>query len=272
MSRADELDPNASLEEWLAYDVRRFREEHGMTQQELARKLRISFQLMCNLEANRRRFRREHVEALDELWDAKGHFVRLWIHSRREHDREWFRKYTVVERRARVIKFWQPLSIPGLFQSADYIRAMTAAARASDADEIINTRLERQEQILGGENPPQVYALIDEKALRQPVPGVEKMRAQLGQLLEIAALPHVTVQVVPMRARGHVGIDGGFVVLDLGREDGQVGYIEAQLTGRIVRDEDEVATLALRYDDIRAQALSEDQSADLIRTIMEDMR
>src|SRR3954463_16630862 len=90
----------ASLEEWLAFDVRRFREERGITQQELAKRLRISYQLMCNLEANRRKFRRAHVEALDALWETKGHFERLWIHAQREHDREWFRKYTEFERRA----------------------------------------------------------------------------------------------------------------------------------------------------------------------------
>lgn len=272
MSRADELDPTASLEEWLAFDVRRFREERGMSQHELAKRLRISYQLMCNLEANRRKFRREHVEALDKLWDTKGHFERLWIHSRREHDREWFRKYAAFERLARVIRIWQPLAVPGLFQSLDYIRTLTATARVSDPEEIINTRLERQERIFRGEDPPRVFALIDERALRQPVPDVENMHALLGHLLETAALPHVTVQVVPVRSRVHVGIDGGFVVLDLGREDGRVGYVEAQLTGRVIRDEDEVSTLSIRYDDIRSQALSEDQSADLIRMIMEDMR
>lgn len=272
MSRADELDPTASLEEWLAFDVRRFREERGMSQHDLAKRLRISYQLMCNLEANRRKFRREQVEALDELWDAKGHFERLWIHSRREHDREWFRKYAAVERCARVVKIWQPLEIPGLFQTVEYIRTLATAARASDPEEIINTRVGRQERIFSGEDLPLVFTLIDERTLRQPVPGVENMRALLGRLLKTAALPHVTVQVVPMLGPAHVGLDGGFVVLDLGRESGQVAYVEAQLTGRLVRDEEEVGTLAMRYDDIRSKALSEEQSADLIKTIMEDMR
>jgi len=271
MSRADELDPNASLEEWLAYDVRRFREERGLTQQELARQLRISFQLLCNLKANRRKFRRAHVEALDELWDARGHFVRLWIHSRREHDREWFQKYVALERKARKIKIWQPNEIPGLFQTADYARALVSVARLTNTDEVVSARMERQER-LHGDDPPIVFALIDERALRQPVPGVDAMRALLGRLLEIAALPHVTVQIVPMLSTAHIGLDGGFVMLDLGREEGQVAFVEAQLAGRLVRDEEEVCTLAGRHDDVRSKALSEDQSASLIRAIMEDMR
>jgi transcriptional regulator with XRE-family HTH domain len=271
MSRADELDPTASLEEWLAFDVRRFREERGITQQELAKRLSISYQLMCNLEANRRRFRRAHVEALDALWDTKGHFERLWIHAQREHDREWFRKYVAFERRARTIKVWQPLEIPGLFQTVEYARALVSASRPSNPDEIVSARMGRQ-QLLFGEDPPIVFALIDERALRQPVPGPEDMRALLGRLLEIAALPHVTVQVVPMLSPAHIGLDGGFVLLDLGREDGQVAFVEAQLSGRLVRDEEEVCTLAGRHDDVRSKALSEDQSASLIRTIMESMR
>lgn len=266
MSRADELDPNASLEEWLAYDVRRFREERGITQQELARKLRISYQLMCNLEANRRKFRRAHVEALDELWDAKGHFVRLWIHSRREHDREWFRKYVAFERQAREVELFQPLFVPGLFQTKDYARALLTAGRIPDVEASIQARLSRQE-ILTADDHPEVLAILDEKALRQPVGGREVMRAQLARLLEVATMPHVTIQVVPTRVGAYVGLDGGFNLL--ATADEKVGFSEAQLGGRLIRDETEVRTLEVMYGRIRTKALSEDDSATLIESILE---
>lgn len=270
MAHADDLDPNASLAEWLAVDVRRYRERAGMEQQELANRLRVSFQHMNNLEANRRKFTIVHVKTLDALFDSDGHFVRLWIHSQREHDREWFKKFTSFERRAREIKTWQPLVVPGLFQTLDYARALLESARIPDVDAVVESRMNRQE-ILLGESPPLVVALVDERALRQPTPGVQAMREQLGRLLEIAALPHVIVQVVPMLTRAHIGLDGGFILLDLGGEEGQLAFIEAQLTGRLVRDEDEVRALAVRYDRIRAKALSEDDSVGVITSTMESM-
>jgi plasmid maintenance system antidote protein VapI len=270
MAHADDLDPYASLAEWLASEVRKYRDRAGMEQQELAKHLRVSFQHMNNLEANRRKFTREHARTLDGVFGTDEHFVTLWVHSQREHDQEWFQKFTSFERRAREIKIWQPLVIPGLFQTAQYARALLESARTPDAEAVVESRMKRQE-ILEREDPPLIFALIDERALRQPVPGPEAMREQLRRLLEIAALPHVIIQVVPMATRAHIGLDGGFVLLDLGQEEGQVAFIEAQLTGRLVRDEQEVRTLAVRYDRIRAKALSEEDSVRLIQTIMEQM-
>src|SRR4051794_11717454 len=117
MSRADDLDPNASLAEWLAFDVRRYREAAGMEQHELAGHLNVSVQHMCNLEANRRKFTLAQMRVLDGIFGTNGHFVRLWIHGQREHDRDWFRKFTLYENRATSIKVFQPLFIPGLLQT-----------------------------------------------------------------------------------------------------------------------------------------------------------
>lgn len=98
------------------------------------------------------------------------------------------------------------------------------------------------------------------------------MRAQLEHIAAAAKLPNVTLQIVPALSKAHIGLDGGFVLLDLGGADGRLAFVEAQLTGRLVRDEDEVRTLAVRYDRIRAKALSDDDSIDLVATITEEMR
>lgn len=270
MSHADDLDPTASLGEWLAFDVRRYREAANMTQRQLARELRVSYQQMSNLEAFRRNFTREHVQKLDVLWDTGGHFERLWIHAQREHDREWFRKYTAHERRAEGINVFEPLFIPGLFQTEEYARALLKAGRIPDIETAISARMERQEN-LTKEDPPEVLATVDEKALHQPVGGTDVMRGQLHRLLEIASMPHVTLQVVPTRAGAYVGLDGAFTLLSMGKQ-GELGYSAAQLGGRLIRDEEEVRTLAVMYGRIRAKALSEDDSLTYIESILEAMK
>lgn len=271
LSRADQLDPFAALGEWAACEIRKRREAAGMRQSDLGRILAVSAQQVSHLETGRRSLRLEQARRLDVLWNTDGLFAKLWTHIQREHDREWFRKYTAYERRAREIKIWQPLVVPGLLQTSDYARALVRSAHIPDVDLVVESRIRRQE-IVNREDPPIITVLVDERALRQPVPGVSLMREQLKQVAEVAGLPNVTLQIVPALARAHIGLDGGFVILDLGGAEGRLAFVEAQLTGRLVRDEDEVRTLAVRYDRIRAKALSDDDSLDLVATIMEEMR
>jgi hypothetical protein len=62
--------------------------------------------------------------------------------------------------------------------------------------------MERQ-TLLTGDNPLHLWAIMDEAAVRRVVGGRTVMRAQLARLQEAAALPHVTVQVIPYEAGAH---------------------------------------------------------------------
>ena len=78
---------------------------------------------------------------------------------------------------------------------------------------------------------------MDEAVLRRPVGGPAVMRAQLRHLIEVAELPHVTLQVVPFASGGHAGASGSFTVLRFQERDlPDVVYIE-QLTGAIYLDQ-----------------------------------
>jgi len=80
---------------------------------------------------------------------------------------------------------------------------------------------------------PRVWSVMDEAALRRPVGGARVMRGQLNRLIEVAALPQVTVQVVPFRRGGHAGEGGSFAVLRFRQGDlSDVVYIE-QLTSAL---------------------------------------
>lgn len=267
MAHADDIDPYASLAEWLASDVRKYRVRAGMEQQDLAKHLRVSFQHMNNLEANRRKFTREHAKTLDRVFGTDEHFETLWVHSQREHDRDWFRQFTTYESRARSIKVFQALVVPGLLQTPDYTRALLEAGHANDIDTLIDARIARQE-VLARDEPPLLWVLLDERALQAPVGGPAVMRAQLEKILQVAKLRHVTVQVVRVSEGEHVGLDGGFIIVSLG-EEGDLAYVEAQLGGRLIQDEVEVKILDVRYDRIRAKALSEADSLELITSMME---
>ena len=102
----------------------------------------------------------------------------------------------------------------------------------------MSLRLKRQD-LLAGPEPPQVWSVIDEGALRRPVGGTAVMRAQLNRLMEVAALRQVTVQVVPFSRGGHAAAGGSFTVLRFGDADvPDIVYIE-QLTSALYLDKRE---------------------------------
>ena len=73
-----------------------------------------------------------------------------------------------------------------------HITAETASARLA-------SRMQRQKRVLGRDNPPSAWFLIDELSLYRQVGSAPDMAAQLRHLLDVAAMPKVTVQVLPGR-------------------------------------------------------------------------
>ena len=79
----------------------------------------------------------------------------------------------------------------------------------------VAVRMRRQE-ILHRADPPHLWVVIDEAALRRPVGGAAVMRAQIEHLLEITRLRHVNIQVLPFRAGGHAAGGGPVILLRFG--------------------------------------------------------
>lgn len=192
----------------------------------------------------------------------------MWFHGQREHLKEWLEEYLALEREATCIKVFQPMSVPGLLQTEGYIRA--GAGKVKDVEGLVMERLTRRE-VLEGEDPPILWVILDEAAIRRPVGGPEVMKAQLQHLLEMGDLPNITIQVVRELSGAYVGMYGGLIILTM-PEHRDVGYAEAQFGGRLIEDKDQVVELRIRYDRIRAKALSDDDSHALIAQTMEAMK
>jgi transcriptional regulator with XRE-family HTH domain len=152
---------------------------------------------------------------------------------------DWFETYLGFEAAAETIRSFEIQFVHGLFQTEEYARAVTRLRRKPAVDEIerrVALRLKRQD-LLSRPNPPRIWSVMDEAVLRRPVGGPAVMRAQAQRLLEVAELPHVTLQVVPFASGAHAGESGSFTVLRFEERDlPDVVYIE-QLTGAIYLDQ-----------------------------------
>ncbi|HKA96137.1 MAG TPA: DUF5753 domain-containing protein, partial [Streptosporangiaceae bacterium] len=153
---------------------------------------------------------------------------------------DWFEPYLGLETAASLIRSFELQFVHGLFQTEDYAHAVTAlghgSASTDETERRVSLRMRRQE-VLTCADPPRVWFVIDEAALRRPIGGRQVMRTQLNHLLEAAALPHVTIQVVPFRRGGHAAAGGSFTILRFAAPDlPDVVYLE-HLTSALYLDD-----------------------------------
>ncbi|MFI0405411.1 helix-turn-helix transcriptional regulator [Actinomadura sp. 3N508] len=269
MVRADDLDPDNIPWHWVAIDLRVWRLERNLSQADVARICGIDKTAVSNWESGGAKLPQKHAETLDRVWKTRGHFVRLRTLAESDHDPNWFAQFTRYERRAIVISPYAALVVHGLLQTPDYARALLVGARVvTDVEGALTERLARQE-VLTREQPAELWVLVKESVLWDPIGGPSVMRAQLAHLLEMSERPNIVVRVVPRAAGAHPGIDGSFTLLQTA--SGEVAWSEAVGGGRLVTDPAKVREYRRRYDLLGADALSRDSTRSLIAEIMEAM-
>ncbi len=97
------------------------------------------------------------------------------------------------------------------------------------------------------------------------------MREQLEYLIECAAMPNVTLQLIPFQAGGHAAAGGPFSILRFAEPDlPDVVYLE-QLTSAIYLDKREtVDTYVAVMERLCLDAFPAEHSTDAISTITEE--
>ncbi|MEU8797138.1 helix-turn-helix transcriptional regulator [Spirillospora sp. NPDC048819] len=269
MGVADSLDPMDSHWHWMAYDLRRLRQKEGISQARLGRIIGAAKQTVCNYEANERRLTEDQAKALDRRWDTGGHFQRLLMYARRAYDLNGHRQHQRYEARASELRIFGLAIIPGLFQTEEYTRALFTAARSKQVEKQVAARQARQEALFRPD-PPELWVLLDQAVLDRPIGGRRVMADQLARLRDLTEMPNVIVRVVPRSVGAYFGLMGAFEVLTV--EHGDVAYVEALGSGRLVLDTAEVRTFGKGFDLIAAQALPEVPSRRFIERMMEYMR
>jgi transcriptional regulator with XRE-family HTH domain len=129
---------------------------------------------------------------------------------------QWFRTYVDLEAAATLIRTYEGQFVPGLLQTDDYMRALVHGAHLEETNEEVGRRVRlrmARQTLLTREQPPRLWAVVDEAALRRPVGGPEVMRAQLERLLEASKLPNVTLQVLGFGVGAHPAMGSSFSIL-----------------------------------------------------------
>lgn len=239
-------------------ELRRAREAVGWSREQLAEEITFSLSLIEKVEAGSKSPSEPFAEAADQVLKTDGLLQRMRRHVlRREVVPEWFRPWHDIEEQALVLRFFAPLVVPGLLQTAEY-----AAELLGDSEKVA-ARLDRH-QILTKDQAPEVVVVLDQAVLRRKIGSSQTMAEQLRHLTEA----HVCVQVLPAEAGTYMAVDGQFALATLdGRE---AVYVENPVSGFVFDDSKTTARISRRWDTLRGEALPRRQSRRLIMEVAEE--
>ncbi|WP_188116067.1 helix-turn-helix domain-containing protein [Salinispora fenicalii] len=272
----------------LGAQLRRLRESCGVTREGAGWEIRASESKISRMELGRVGFKERDVADLLTLYgitdpqerDALLHLARDanspgWWHRYGDVLPSWFQAYLGLEAAAALIRTYELQFVPGLLQTEEYARAVVllghSRAASAEIDRRVTLRMRRQ-QVLHGEDPPQLWAVVDEAALRRPIGGAAVMRQQVSALIEATRLPNVRLQVVPFAAGGHAAAGGAFSILRFDdKELPDVVYIE-QLTSALYLDKrEDLDYYALAMERLCVEAEPPERTPELLGRILADL-
>ncbi len=262
-----DLDPAASPAHFFGAEVRRARLAAGKTLAELGATVPCDASTVSRIEAGTLSPGQRFAAACDEAFPhLDGWFTRFWHDSRAwagPHP-PWFRDWVETEQRATIIRWWEPLLIPGLLQTEDYARAVLGWGPddGTGLDERVAARLDRQ-RVLDRDVPPETWILIGEPVLSYRVGSAGVMRKQIEHLAAMSARPRVTIQVVAAAAGAYGGLSGAFAI-GTGHGTEAVIYLETGVQGMVIRDPRLITRAASMFDHLRSEALPRSQTLEVL--------
>lgn len=268
-------DPATSPPKFLGDELRRARLAAGYSSQEaLAAKVGFDRSVVGKAESGERVPSPEVLEAWCTACQVDpGLFSRLALLARSANGPfpTWFARWPDAEAAARTLKSFEPLAVPGLLQTADYARAWLSTRvgeSREQIDDMVAARMARQ-QILDRDESPTCWFMVDEGVLRRCVGSPAVMKGQLIHLVQMSVRPDIVLQVIPLEAGAHQGLNaGGFVIADLPGAV-SVAYQDTALSGQILESADDIESLMLTWDTLRSEALPRSASIALIEKVQE---
>ena len=264
--------------------LRRLREEAGMTTERAAVSIRGSHSKISRIEHGRVGFKERDIADLLTLYGigpgdereallklARGANTAGWWQAYADILPHWVEPYFGLEAAAAFIREYELQFVPGLLQTEDYARAVIRLGNLPSEGEVVRrarARMSRQE-ILNGETPPKVWAVMDEGALRRVIGGPVVMRAQLEHLIEMCDHPAVTLQILPFSAGSHRAMGGPFTILRYNEPDlRDVVFIE-QLTSALYLDKQtEVDAYLQVIEEVCLQAEPSAKTPGILRDVL----
>jgi transcriptional regulator with XRE-family HTH domain len=269
----------------LAAELRRLRERAEMTLEQAASQVEWSVAKLSRIETARVGINLADLRYLLKIYDVTDERVEELVSlARRARMRGWWESYADtlpsdyasyigLESEAASLRCFDALTLNGLLQTTDYAReiiraSLMALSPPGEVERRVEVRTTRQRVLNREVNPLRLWTVIDEAVLRRQVGSPQVMKAQGDRLLELAALPNVTVQVLPAGVGAHPSTTGTFSILEFPEpQDPDVVYLETLTANIFVEDDAQAYRYALAFDHLRAMALGPEESKAFIAAL-----
>lgn len=176
-----------------------------------------------------------------------------------------FVAYLAYEQTAVGLRAYHPHVVHGLLQTKDYAQSLGRSVGKPDTPpEITARQLEARlarKAILDQDGGPLHFILDESVLLRTTEPGqtgVEILRGQLRQLVELDQHPRITIQVLPLRTGMYRGTSSMFTILEPRQPNlyRHLVYREQDEGSTIATDPHEVSTYQRWFEALASAAIS----------------
>ena len=261
--------------------LRSLRLAKGLTRDQAGYAIRGSESKISRMELGRVAFKERDVSDLLKLYgvEDKDEHTRLlalakeantpgWWHAYGDVLTNWFQNYLDLEQSAELIRTYEVQFVPGLLQTDAYARAVImlghGTAKPTEIGRRADLRMARK-QLLTRENPPRLWAVIDEAVLQRPIGGRAVLREQIESLLEASAMRNVRLQVIPFETGGHAAAGGAFSILRFPEQElPDVVYIEHLTSGLYLDKREDVDHYAAAMGRLFIEAEPPDRTPELL--------
>jgi transcriptional regulator with XRE-family HTH domain len=271
----------------LGAELRRLRAEAHLTADEAGQAIRKTGATISRVENGLVRVaERDVVDLLDHykledpelreaiLTLAKETRQQGWWRSFGGSVPRWLEVYLGLEGDASSVSTYHTSLVPGLLQTSAYatavIRSTWPELADTEVDRRVALRMSRQERF-DRPDPPQLWAVLDEAALKRTIGGRDVLDAQLEHLVERGGKPNITLQVLPFDVGGHAALGTSFTHLifpDV--QDPEVVYTEVVTGSLYVEKPGDVRQYKRALDHLRALALRPSASIEMITSLLRE--
>ena len=122
-------------------ELRFYRTRVGLSQKDLAARATVSHDVISKIETGERPPAEDFPPRLDAIPElgTGGALTGLWDHLKKGQKQRlygWFQEWADIEAQATVLRWYEPLVVPGLLQTEDYARAILSARPDGNLDDL----------------------------------------------------------------------------------------------------------------------------------------
>jgi transcriptional regulator with XRE-family HTH domain len=267
----------------LAAELREIRESKGRSGETVAMALKWSPSKISRYERAKTGLRPREVERLLDYYQITGPRREMllalaedaaqkgWWEDFSDVLSEDYQQFIGLEHEAASIAIWHVDVVPGLLQTEEYARNIISSYSRVEPTapgmigRLVRVRMRRQ-QVL--DRPElQTSVVLDESILRRRIGNETVMHEQLQRLVEAAARPNLTLQILPLDAQ-HTVVGESFEIFGFGTDADamlqDVVSTEAMRSGFILEGERETYLHRIAFETLTDAALDPVASRALI--------